>query len=283
MSNSSKRTPAFTIIELLVVLATLAIFSVMLIPALARSSASVARLNCATNLKQIGLAFQNWRNAHVSLYPMNVLNRLAGPPGAVAGQTIAASANAPAITSGSLGAAGVTYAVFGVMSNELSTTKLLVCPTDERTSHSNFIMYVSGQVGSQVALAATQNGSDPYPQYFNNFKLSYFLGVNASDSHPQMFLAGDRNIQGWYNNVTSPANVNGYGNANATEAAMGTNWGTGTVNYPAWSPSKMHQGKGNVLLADGSVQQLDSTRLRQQLSATGDTTTQPGPNVLLFP
>jgi prepilin-type processing-associated H-X9-DG protein len=284
MSNSSKRTLAFTVIELLVVLVTLAILSVMVIPALARSNASVARLNCATNLKQIGLAFQNWRNAHVGLYPMNVPNRLAGPPAAIAGYTIAAVANGAALANGSLGASGVTYAVFGVMSNELSTTKLLVCPTDERTSHSNFIMYVSGQVGSQVAQATSSpGGADPSTAYFNNFKLSYFLGVNASDSHPQMLLAGDRNIQGFYNNTTSPANYNGYGNYNSSECAMGTNWGTGTVSYPAWTLSKMHQGKGNVLLADGSVQQLDSTRLRQQLSATGDTTTQPGPNVLLFP
>ena len=67
---------------------------------------------------------------------------------------------------------------------------------------------------------------------------------------------------------------------------MGTNWGTGTVTYPAWSPSKQHQGQGNVLLSDGSVQQVSSSRLRQQLTTTGDTTgttANAGPNTFLFP
>jgi prepilin-type processing-associated H-X9-DG protein len=280
MNNSSKQNLAFTVIELLVVLATLGICAVMVMPALARTGPSVARLNCAANLKQIGLAFQNWRNAHVRLYPMNAYNASGGPPGLIAGQTIAASANASAAAN----AATVEYAVFGVMSNELSTPKICVCPSDERSPHTNFTMSVAGNAGAQVAQpAAAGSVSDPAPAYFNNFKLSYFLGVNARDSNPQMILAGDRNIWGYLGNTTTPPNVNGYGNANSTEFAMGTNWGTGTVTFPAWSPSKMHQGKGNVLLADGSVQQLDSVHLRQQLSATGDTTSTPGPNTLLFP
>jgi prepilin-type processing-associated H-X9-DG protein len=280
MTNSSKRTLAFTLIELLVVLATLGIFAVMVIPALARTGPTVARLNCAANLKQIGLAFQNWRNAHVNVYPMNVLNRLGGPPGLIAGQTIAASANSSAAAN----AAVVEYAVFGVMSNELSTPKIVACPSDERSPHSNFTMSVTGNAGAQVAQAATSGSTtDPGPAYFNNFKLSYFLGVNAQDSNPQMILAGDRNIQGYLGNTTTPPNINGYGNQNSCEYAMGTNWGTGTVTFPAWSPSKMHQSKGNLLLVDGSVQQLDSVHLRQQLSATGDTTPTPGPNTLLFP
>jgi prepilin-type processing-associated H-X9-DG protein len=120
--------------------------------------------------------------------------------------------------------------------------------------------------------------------YFNNFKVSYFLGVNASDVHPQMFVAGDRNIWGDHDGGFAPPpwNGNGYGNLNSTQYFMGSNWFSGSI-YPAWSPSKMHQGKGNVLLADGSVQQLDSVHLRQELSTTLDTTSIPGPNILLFP
>jgi prepilin-type processing-associated H-X9-DG protein len=284
MTKPSKRTLAFTLVELLVVLATLAILAVMVIPALARTGPSVSRLNCAANLKQIGLAFQNWRNAHLGLYPMNVLNSRGGPPvGTIALSSQAGFGNSP-------GAAVYTYVVFGVMSNELNTPKIVVCPSDERASHSNFTMSVVGAVGQQIALpsASGPSVSDNYPPAFNNFKLSYFLGVNATDLHPQMFLAGDRNILGDHtgSTVVPGWNSGGYGNNFGTQYWMGTNWTLGAI-YPAWTPSKMHQSRGNVLLADGSVQQLDSVRLRQQLAATGDTTStsgvSSGPNTLLFP
>jgi prepilin-type processing-associated H-X9-DG protein len=280
MNNSSKRTLAFTVIELLVVLATLGIFAVMVIPVLARTGPTVARLNCAANLKQIGLAFQNWRNTHASVYPMNVPNRLAGPP--TGPSTLASQAN----TVGNTTAAPLEYTVFGVMSNELSTPKILACPSDERTAHSNFTMHLTViTIPKQAQPSASGNAATDSPAemwYFNNFKLSYFLGVNAQDSNPQMILAGDRNI--WGNNLgTQPGgNNNGYGNPSGVMQPMGTNWPNGAL-FPQWSPAKMHQGKGNVLLADGSVQQLDSVRLRQQLSATRDTTSTPGPNTLLFP
>jgi type II secretory pathway pseudopilin PulG len=283
MTKPSNRTPAFTLLELLVVLATLAILAVLVIPALARTGPSVARLTCAANLKQIGLAFQNWRNAHLGLYPMNVLNRAAGPP-------IGTSTLSSLAVQGSNPGAGIyMYTVFGVMSNELSIPKIIVCPSDERITHSNFTMSVSGAVGTQVAQTSAfgPNAPDNNTTYFNNFKLSYFLGVNASDLHPQMFLAGDRNIWGDHTSSTvPPPNSGGYGNNNGTQYYMGTNWVTGAT-WPQWSPSKMHLSNGNVLLGDGSVQQLNSVRLRQQLAATGDSTptagTSSGPNTLLFP
>jgi hypothetical protein len=48
----------------------------------------------------------------------------------------------------------------------------------------------------------------------------------------------------------------------------------------------MHQKNGNALITDGSVQQLSSAKLRDQLRNSGDptpTTSIPGPNTLLFP
>ena len=124
MSKPSLQNLAFTLLELLVLLVTLSILAVMVIPALARTGPSVARLNCAANLKQIGLAFQNWRNAHRNLYPMNVFNSATGPP---IGAFTLSSLAAPGYYTG---AAAYTYTVFGVMSNELSTPKILICPSD---------------------------------------------------------------------------------------------------------------------------------------------------------
>jgi hypothetical protein len=105
-----------------------------------------------------------------------------------------------------------------------------------------------------------------------------------------MLLCGDRNVVGSMRSTTyNPIQNNGYGNAQhiagtpclGATCVMGTNW-PATATAPAWT-EKMHHEAGNVLLCDGSVQQLTSPRLRTQLRNSGDLTTTPGPNTLLFP
>ena len=45
----------------------------------------------------------------------------------------------------------------------------------------------------------------------------------------------------------------------------------------------MHQKNGNVLISDGSVQQVSGPRFRDLCVNSGDMSGTPGPNTLLFP
>src|SRR5204862_5509483 len=55
-ADRNVRAPGFTLVEMLVVVAVIAILAALLLPALARSRASAQRIKCVSNLHQLGLA-----------------------------------------------------------------------------------------------------------------------------------------------------------------------------------------------------------------------------------
>jgi len=82
---------------------------------------------------------------------------------------------------------------------------------------------------------------------FSNSNLSYFVGVVPNDCAPTMILSGDRNI------------TNGMRLKNAV---LGL-----TRNQPGGWTDDLHNDAGNILKADGSVEQVATVQLRNLVAS----------------
>lgn len=112
------------------------------------------------------------------------------------------------------------------LSNALKYPAFLVCPADAKRMPAPD--FASGQRGN----------------------LSYFLGLEATQSQPLTMLAGDRNMT-----------------SNGVEVSPGVLVLTTSL-VMGWTP-EMHNLQGNVALSDGSVQQVNGPRITELVRGIG--------------
>jgi prepilin-type N-terminal cleavage/methylation domain-containing protein/prepilin-type processing-associated H-X9-DG protein len=250
MRNTSNQNKAFTLVELLVVIAVVAILAASLLPALAAAKPRALQVVCSNNLRQVALAFRTFGIDHNGNTPMTTSPSQGGAWDSVGLRTLSDTQAA---------SRGVSK-MFLCLSNELRSPKLLFCPAEYENAY------------RRVATSFTEGspGTGNSVPYTNDLNVSYFVGVDARENWPKMFLAGDHNLGGDTNPpttafcyMTGPAST-----ARSPFIWTGTNWTTGRgVAFLA----NQHDQQGNVAFGDGRVECFTRTHLQDALRNSGDT------------
>jgi prepilin-type N-terminal cleavage/methylation domain-containing protein/prepilin-type processing-associated H-X9-DG protein len=198
MNQANGRAGAFTLVELLVVIAIIGILAALLLPALSQAKYRARRIECVGNLKETGLAFHLFANDHGGKFTTQVSTN---DGGALEFVNAAYQVRDPFYFS---------YQFFRPLAGALVTPKPLACPADlERWPATNFMT-------------------------FNNWNLSYILGLKADPNIPQSILAADDGL---------PCCIDAYVGIHRIPSPYDNLW------------HGVHNGSGNVLFSDGHVEE----------------------------
>ncbi len=221
---------AFTLVEILVLVALLAILAATFLPALEVNQQAVRQAQCLNNLKRIGLGFHAWMHNHGDKTTWNVSYTDGG-----------------ASPTSRWGLSGQAFrARYFVCSNEMEDPKILTCPTMMDPKSAPFDTWAAVVYGTNASGAAY------------NYPLGYFLINGVDIAKPTMIFCGDQNL----NSMNSPGMAGDY---TYTLANYNSAWWEKAPPPAMPNGNPMHMPSGDLLLADLSVQKTSQGTMRKLL------------------
>lgn len=184
-----------TIIEILAVVFILVIVAGFLLPAIFRPrGTSGTRINCVSNLKQVGLAMRMWSNEHEEKFPWQV----------------------PVATNGTLEFAESpeVFRHFLAVSNELTSPKVLACSSDKKISReSDWTKFSNAHLSYFVGL----DSNEALPQTILSGDRNITGGVLASNG---IVRFSSTNEAGWSQDMHKGAGNIGLGDGSAHQVTI---------------------------------------------------------------
>ncbi len=205
-----KSRSGFTRLELFTVMGGIGLLMAIAVPALANKARS-QQAGCFNNLRQIGRAFHLWGSDHGNRFPFTLTPADGGTGG---------SPNA--------------WVQFGVLSNELASPQVLVCPSDDKKR--------------PVGEFSTNPERGLFHANFRNSAVSYFVS-HGFWRYPRAVIGGDRNIA----TDSTGLSCSMFGSGIAAIMPM-------SLTRAAWT-NNLHVGVGHLLHVDGGVELTDNPNL----------------------
>jgi hypothetical protein len=270
--RTNRRASGFNLVELLVIIGVVGFLAVNLLCVLAATHKHSGRINCVSNLKQIGVAFRTREEGEGNKYPME-----------------AVLTNSETMD---LATEGKAFLLWQTTSNDPSTPNALYYPDDKRrkaaalfspageetesgkhlmqavltnnetmklvTNGNAYLFWqaMSNDLSTPKILHCPDDNDDKrrkaatsFSQGLSDANISYFFSLDATNIYPQMILTGDDNLA-----------VDGM-RVKPGILTLSTN------SAVAWT-KEQHRFVGNLVMADGSAMQITTAGLKTAIVAS---------------